>query len=156
MDFKNFVVTFSIDNDNINTIMESTYKKDIMDIMIAINKCSSYEEAKNRKIFIIQDYINNNMKYVDYLNYLYGYINVIEEYINRFGPISYSPILNLDFATIILDNIIKIHEIIDTEPDVFVKEEFDNDTHNENFQSNSVVSTPYSYSSSSLLNNECD
>ena len=52
------------------------------------------------------------MKHIDYLNYLYGYIAVIEEYINRFGPITYSPILDVDFATIIIDNIIVIHEAV--------------------------------------------
>jgi hypothetical protein len=109
---KNFVVSFRNDSNNINTIMESEYRKNIMDIMIAVNSCSTFEEAKRNKIPLIQDYIYKNMKHIDYLNYLYGYIAVIEEYINRFGPITYSPILDVDFATIIIDNIIVIHEAV--------------------------------------------
>jgi len=118
---KNFVVSFRNDSNNINTIMKSEYRKNIMDIMIAINSCDDFEEANRQKIPLIQDYIYKNMKHIDYLNYLYGYIAVIEEYIIRFGPIVYSPILDVDFATIIIDNIIIIHEAV--QQSSIVKEE---------------------------------
>jgi hypothetical protein len=90
--------------------MEGGYGKDIMDIMIAINTCGDFDEAKKQKIPYIQDYIYKNMKHIDFLIYLYGHTLVIQDYINRFGPIEYSPILDVDFATIIIDNIIVIYE----------------------------------------------
>jgi len=107
---KNFVVSFRNDSGNINAIMEGGYGKDIMDIMIAINTCGDFEEAKKQKIPYIQDYIYKNMKHIDFLIYLYGHTLVIQDYINRFGPIVHSPILDVDFATIIIDNIIVIYE----------------------------------------------
>jgi hypothetical protein len=118
---KNFVVGFRNDSVNINTtaevgygnisaIMEGGYGKNIMDIMVAINSCSDFEEAKKQKIPCIQNYIYKNMQHIDFLIYLYGHSLVIQDYINRFGPIEYSPILDVDFATIIIDNIIVIYE----------------------------------------------
>jgi hypothetical protein len=107
---KNFVVSFRNDSSNINAIMEGGYGKNIMDIMIAINTCRDFEEANKQKIPYIQDYIYKNMKHIDFLIYLYGHTLVIQDYINRFGPIVYSPILDVDFATIIIDNIIVIYE----------------------------------------------
>jgi len=107
---KNFVVGFRNDSNNINAIMEGGYGKNIMDIMVAINSCSDFEEAKKQKIPCIQDYIYKNMQHIDFLIYLYGQTLVIQDYINRFGPIQYSPILDVDFATIIVDNIIIIYE----------------------------------------------
>ena len=90
--------------------MEGGYGKNIMDIMVAINSCGDFEEAKKQKIPCIQDYIYKNMQHIDFLIYLYGQTLVIQDYINRFGPIQYSPILDVDFATIIIDNIIIIYE----------------------------------------------
>jgi hypothetical protein len=107
---KNFVVGFRNDSANINAIMEGGYGKNIMDIMVAINSCRDFEEAKKQKIPCIQDYIYKNMQHIDFLVYLYGHSLVIQDYINRFGPIEYSPILDVDFATIIIDNIIIIYE----------------------------------------------
>lgn len=107
---KNFVVAFRNDSSNINAIMAGGYGKNIMDIMVAINSCSDFEEAKKQKIPCIQDYIYKNMQHIDFLIYLYGHSLVIQDYINRFGPIEYSPILDVDFATIIIDNIIIIYE----------------------------------------------
>jgi tRNA A37 methylthiotransferase MiaB len=107
---KNFVVSFRNDSSNINAIMEGGYGKNIMDIMIAINTCGDFEEANKQKIPYIQDFIYKNMKHIDFLIYLYGHTLVIQDYINRFGPIVYSPILDVDFATIIIDNIIVIYE----------------------------------------------
>jgi hypothetical protein len=107
---KNFVVGFRNDSNNINSIMEGGYGKNIMDIMVAINSCSDFEEAKKQKIPCIQDYIYKNMQHIDFLIYLYGQTLVIQDYINRFGPIQYSLILDVDFATIIIDNIIIIYE----------------------------------------------
>ena len=107
---KNFVIGFRNDSANINAIMEGGYGKNIMDIMVAINSCSDFEEAKKQKIPCIQDYIYKNMQHIDFLVYLYGHSLVIQDYINRFGPIEYSPILDVDFATIIIDNIIVIYE----------------------------------------------
>ena len=107
---KNFVVAFRNDSSNINAIMAGGYGKNIMDIMVAINSCSDFEEAKKQKIPCIQDYIYKNMQHIDFLIYLYGQTLVIQDYINRFGPIEYSPILDVDFATIIIDNIIVIYE----------------------------------------------
>ena len=107
---KNFVIGFRNDSANINAIMEGGYGKNIMDIMVAINSCSDFEEAKKQKIPCIQDYIYKNMQHIDFLVYLYGHSLVIQDYINRFGPIEYSPILDVDFATIIIDNIIIIYE----------------------------------------------
>ena len=107
---KNFVVGFRNDSNNINAIMEGGYGKNIMDIMVAINSCGDFEEAKKQKIPCIQNYIYKNMQHIDFLVYLYGHSLVIQDYINRFGPIEYSPILDVDFATIIIDNIIIIYE----------------------------------------------
>jgi hypothetical protein len=116
---KNFVVGFRNDSSNttmevgygnINAIMEGGYGKNIMDIMVAINSCRDFEEAKKQKIPCIQNYIYKNMQHIDFLIYLYGHSLVIQDYINRFGPIEYSPILDVDFATIIIDNIIVIYE----------------------------------------------
>ena len=107
---KNFVIGFRNDSANINAIMEGGYGKNIMDIMVAINSCGDFEEAKKQKIPCIQDYIYKNMQHIDFLVYLYGHSLVIQDYINRFGPIEYSPILDVDFATIIIDNIIIIYE----------------------------------------------
>jgi len=107
---KNFVVSFLNDSTNIKAIIDGGYGKNIMDIMVAINSCSDFEEAKKQKIPCIQDYICKNMQHIDFLIYLYGHSLVIHDYINRFGPIEYSPILDVDFATIILDNIILIYE----------------------------------------------
>ena len=107
---KNFVVGFRNESNNINAIMEGGYGKNIMDIMVAINSCSDFEEAKKQKIPCIQNYIYKNMQHIDFLIYLYGHSLVIQDYINRFGPIEYSPILDVDFATIIIDNIIIIYE----------------------------------------------
>ena len=116
---KNFVVGFRNDSNNttmevgygnINAIMEGGYGKNIMDIMVAINSCRDFEEAMNQKIPCIQNYIYKNMQHIDFLIYLYGHSLVIQDYINRFGPIEYSPILDVDFATIIIDNIIVIYE----------------------------------------------
>ncbi len=107
---KNFVIGFRNDSANINAIMEGGYGKNIMDIMVAINSCRDFEEAKKQKIPCIQDYIYKNMQHIDFLVYLYGHSLVIQDYINRFGPIEYSPILDVDFATIIIDNIIIIYE----------------------------------------------
>lgn len=107
---KNFVVTFRSDSININNIMEGGFGKNITDIIIAINSYSDFEEAKRQKIPCIQDYIYKNMKHIDFLIYLYGQSLVITDYVNRFGPITDSPILEVDFATIIIDNIIVIYE----------------------------------------------
>lgn len=107
---KNFVVGFRNDSDNVNAIMNGGYGKNIMDIMVAINSSGDYEDAKKQKIPCIQNYIYKNMQYIDFLIYLYGHSLVMEDYINRFGPIQYSPILEVDFATIIIDNIIVIYE----------------------------------------------
>ena len=118
---KNFVVGFRNDSVNINTtaevgygnisaIMEGGYGKNIMDIMVAINSCRDFDEAKKQKIPCIQNYIYKNMQHIDFLIYLYGHSLVIQDYINRFGPIEYSPIIDVDFATIIIDNIIVIYE----------------------------------------------
>ena len=109
---KNFVVSFRNDGGNINAIMEGGYGKHITDIIIAINSSSDFEEAKKNKIPCIQDYIYKNMKHIDFLIYLYGQSLVISQYINRFGPITESPILEVDFATLIMDNIIVIHEAL--------------------------------------------
>ncbi len=109
---KNFVVSFRNDSGNINAIMEGGYGKHITDIIIAINSSSDFEEAKNNKIPCIQDYIYKNMKHIDFLIYLYGQSLVISQYIDRFGPITESSILEVDFATLIMDNIIVIHEAL--------------------------------------------
>jgi hypothetical protein len=109
---KNFVVSFRNDGGNINAIMEGGYGKHITDIIIAINSSSDFEEAKKNKIPCIQDYIYKNMNQIDFLIYLYGQSLVISQYINRFGPITDSPILEVDFATLIMDNIIMIHEAL--------------------------------------------
>lgn len=113
MSAKNFVVSVNSASDSINIsgIMDGGFGKNIMDIIISINNSSgNFEEAKKNKISCIQDYIYKNMKHIDFLIYLYGHSLVMEDYINRFGPIQYSPILEVDFATIIIDNIIVIYE----------------------------------------------
>ena len=114
MSAKNFVVSVNSASDSINIsgIMDGGFGKNIMDIIISINNSSgNFEEAKKNKISCIQDYIYKNMKHIDFLIYLYGQSLVINDYIKRFGPIVYSPVLEVDFATIIIDNIIVIYEV---------------------------------------------
>jgi hypothetical protein len=110
---KNFVVSFSSnDTSGISSVMNSNIKSDIMDIMILLNNSDSYDNAVKQKIQYIQNYIYGNMKIIDYMIMLYGLDSVMQEYQNRFGTIVWSPIITIDFATIILDNIIIIHEAI--------------------------------------------
>jgi hypothetical protein len=104
-DVKNFVVSFRN-----NSIMDSNIKNNIIDIMIAINSCPDFETAKKEKIPRIRDFINSDKRIIDYMIMLYGVDLVMKEYQERFGEIVYSPILTLDFATLILDNIIVICE----------------------------------------------
>jgi len=81
-----------------------------MEIMIAINSCSDFETAKKQKIPCIQDFIYSDMRVIDYMIMLYGNDLVMQQYQERFGEIVYSPILTVDFATLIIDNIIVICE----------------------------------------------
>ena len=81
-----------------------------MDIMIAINSCPDFETAKKEKIPRIQDFIYSDMRIIDYMIMLYGNDLIMQQYQERFGEIVYSPILTVDFATLILDNIIVICE----------------------------------------------
>jgi len=128
--YKNFVVSFvNTDIIGVRGVMNSNIKNDIMDIMILLNNCDNYNSAIKQKIPYIQDYIYNNTNNIDYMIMLYGLDSVIQEYQNRFGPIVWSPIITADFATIIIDNIIIIHEAI---------KQPDNVTLNEN---NKVLST---------------
>jgi hypothetical protein len=90
--------------------MDSNIKNNIIDIMIAINSCPDFETAKKEKIPRIRDFINSDKRIIDYMIMLYGVDLVMKEYQERFGEIVYSPILTLDFATLILDNIIVICE----------------------------------------------
>lgn len=107
---KNFVVSFRNDTDAINSVMSSNIKHNIMDIMIAINSCSDFDAAKKQKIPCIQDFIYSDMRIIDYMIMLYGNDLVMQQYQERFGEIVYSPILTVDFATLIIDNIIVICE----------------------------------------------
>ena len=107
---KNFVVSFRNDTDAINSVMSSNIKNNIMEIMIAINSCSDFETAKKQKIPCIQDFIYSDMRVIDYMIMLYGNDLVMQQYQERFGEIVYSPILTVDFATLIIDNIIVICE----------------------------------------------
>jgi len=107
---KNFVVSFRNDTEAINSIMSSNIKYNIMDIMIAINSCPDFEAAKKEKIPRIQDFIYSDMRIIDYMIMLYGNDLIMQQYQERFGEIVYSPILTVDFATLILDNIIVICE----------------------------------------------
>jgi hypothetical protein len=108
--YKNFVVSFRNDTDAINSVMSSNIKNNIMEIMIAINSCSDFETAKKQKIPCIQDFIYSDMRVIDYMIMLYGNDLVMQQYQERFGEIVYSPILTVDFATLIIDNIIVICE----------------------------------------------
>lgn len=107
---KNFVVSFRNDTDAINSVMSSNIKHNIMDIMIVINSSSDFETAKKQKIPCIQDFIYSDMRIIDYMIMLYGNDLVMQQYQERFGEIVYSPILTVDFATLIIDNIIVICE----------------------------------------------
>jgi hypothetical protein len=107
---KNFVVSFRNDTEAINRIMSSNIKYNIMDIMIAINSCPDFEAAKKEKIPRIQDFIYSDMRIIDYMIMLYGNDLIMQQYQEKFGEIVYSPILTVDFATLILDNIIVICE----------------------------------------------
>jgi predicted transcriptional regulator len=62
------------------------------------------------------------MKIIDFMIMLYGLDSVMQEYQNRFGTIIWSPIITVDFATIILDNIIIIHEAIRQPDNVTINE----------------------------------
>lgn len=108
--YKNFIVSFRNDTDAIESILSSNIKNDIMDIMIKLNSCSDFESAKNNKICYIQEYLHKDTRVVDYMIMLYGNDLVMQQYQERFGNIVYSSYLTLDFATLILDNIIIICE----------------------------------------------
>lgn len=153
---KNFVVGFRNDSSNINSIIEGGYGKDIMNIMATINSCRNFDDANNKKIPYIQDYIYRNMEHIDFLIYLYGHSLVIKEYIDRFGAISaHSQVLEADFATIIIGNIIVIYEalrfpenittsVVDSSnQDVVVKEEGNDENEEELLSSSLLVSTDY-------------
>lgn len=107
---KNFAVSFRNDNSGINSIMNSDIRINIMDIMIAIDSCEDFEAANKQKIPYIQDFIYKNTNVVDYMIMLYGNDLIMRQYNERFGEIVYSPILTIDFATLIIDNIIVVHE----------------------------------------------
>lgn len=121
---KNFVVSFNCNDTSgsISSIMNSNIKSDIMDIMILLNNSDNYDIAVKQKIPFIQNYIYGNMKIIDFMIMLYGLDSVMQEYQNRFGTIVWSPIITVDFATIILDNIIIIHEAIRQPDNVTINE----------------------------------
>jgi len=121
---KNFVVSFCCNDTRggIESIMCSNIKSDIMNIMILLNNCDNYDSAVKHKISYIQNYIYGNIKIIDFMIMLYGIDTVMQEYQNRFGTIVWSPIITVDFATIILDNIIIIHEAIRNPDNVTLKE----------------------------------
>jgi len=157
---KNFVVSFCCNyiRGDIESIMSSNIKSDIMDIMILLNNCDNYDSAVKQKIPYIQNYIYSNMKIIDFMIMLYGIDTVMQEYQNRFGTIVWSPIITVDFATIILDNIIIIHEAIRNPDNVTLKEnnkEFSSSLSLSAFN-NSQITTPRPPSISSQPSLEVD
>lgn len=139
--YKNFVVSFRDDIDANASILSSNIKNDIMDIMIKLNSCRDFESAKNNKIYYIQEYLRKDMRVIDYMIMLYGNDLVMQQYQERFGAIVYSSYLTLDFATLILDNIIIICE-------------YCNLPHHNNSQIIPKIEDEDSYSIASLYNRE--
>ena len=158
---KNFVVSFSSNDTRggISSIMNSNIKSDIMDIMILLNNSDNYDSAVKQKIPYIQNYIYGNMKIIDFMIMLYGLDSVMQEYQNRFGTIVWSPIITVDFATIILDNIIIIHEAIRQPDNVTLNEnnkELSTSALSMSVFNNSQITTPRPPSISSQPSLEVD
>ena len=111
MSSKNFVVSFNNNNGAYNSLFAAYYRQ-IMDIMLHIDKCSDYDTAMNSKIGYIQNYLTNDSANIEYIIYIYGFAEALTEYKQRFGNRDTEPsVLTLDLATLIIDKIISIYEV---------------------------------------------
>ena len=70
---KNFVVSFNNDDDNVNSVLTG-YNRQIMEIMMQVNKCDNYNIAQNKKTTIIYEYISENKRDIEYIIYIYIYL----------------------------------------------------------------------------------
>lgn len=108
---KNFVVSFNASDDNVNSVL-SGYNRQIMEIMILVNKCENYNIAQNRKTTIIYEYITNNKRDIEYIIYIYGFESALTKYQKRFEGINSNvSVLIKDLAIMIIDEIVCIYEV---------------------------------------------
>jgi hypothetical protein len=85
-----------------------------MEIMLLIDTCTDYNIAKDNKIGYIQTYLTHDHVNIEYITYIYGFVEALTEYRARFGNRDIEPrVLMLDLSTMIIDNIITIYEIHD-------------------------------------------
>jgi hypothetical protein len=111
MEQKNFAVSFVNNNDNTNTVLTG-FNRQIMEIMIALNNSANYQEAQNKKINTIREFVEANKKDIEYLIYIYSFELALSKYINKFNMFNSNPtILITDLAIMIIDEIICIYEI---------------------------------------------
>ena len=121
MSEKNFVVSFNNDDDNVNSVLTG-YNRQIMEIMMQVNKCDNYNIAQNKKTTIIYEYISENKRDIEYIIYIYGIENALTKYKNRFDGINNNiPVLVKDIAIMIIDEIICIYEIQNEETEKYPK-----------------------------------
>ena len=108
---KNFVVSFNASDDNVNSVL-SGYNRQIMEIMILVNKCENYNIAQNRKTTIIYEYITKNKRDIEYIIYIYGFESALTKYQKRFEGINSNvSVLIKDLAIMIIDEIVCIYEV---------------------------------------------
>ena len=121
MSEKNFVVSFNNGDDNVNSVLTG-YNRQIMEIMMQVNKCDNYNIAQNKKTTIIYEYISENKRDIEYIIYIYGIENALTKYKNRFDGINNNiPVLVKDIAIMIIDEIICIYEIQNEETEKYPK-----------------------------------
>jgi hypothetical protein len=86
-----------------------------MEIMLLIDTSADYNIAANNKIGYIQHYLSHDHINIEYIVYIYGFVDALTEYRERFGYRDIDPkVLMLDLATLVIDNIISIYEIYHT------------------------------------------
>ena len=69
---KNFVVSFNAVDDNVESVLAG-YNRQIMEIMISINNCHDYDNARSRKTTIICESIRANKRDIDHMTELKAY-----------------------------------------------------------------------------------
>jgi len=112
MSAKNFAVSFN--NNEVYNSLFAAYYRQIMEIMLLIDTSADYNIATNNKIRYIQNYLSHDHVNIEYIVYIYGFVDALTEYRTRFGNRDIEPkILMLDLATLVIDNIISIYEIYD-------------------------------------------
>ena len=108
---KNFVVSFNAVDDNVESVLAG-YNRQIMEIMISINNCHDYDNARSRKTTIICESIRANKRDIDHMIYIYGFEQALIKYQKRFNGLNSNiSVLIKDLAIMIIDEIVCIYEV---------------------------------------------